>query len=173
MMAMRKRVWIFCAAGLCGALLAPPSARAVGLGGELQKRAVQYDPLVRQIAGRYVVDPSLVHSIIAAESAYNRFAVSDKGALGMMQLMPETAKDYGVEDSFDVAQNIEAGVKYLKDLQKAYPGRQDLVLAAYNAGPSAVAKYDGVPPYAETKAYVAKVKQLPREDVGEEADGDL
>jgi soluble lytic murein transglycosylase-like protein len=80
-----------------------------------------------------------------------------------MQLMPETARDYGVEDSFDVAQNIEAGVKYLKDLQKAYPGRTDLVLAAYNAGPSAVAKYDGVPPYAETKTYVAKVKSYLRE----------
>jgi soluble lytic murein transglycosylase-like protein len=134
-----------------------------GLGGEIQNKAASYDPIVRRIASQYVIDPALVHSIIAAESAYNRFAVSGKGARGLMQLMPETARDYGVENSFDAVQNIEGGVKYLKDLQNSYPGRTDLVLAAYNAGPKAVEKYEGIPPFAETKTYVARVKRYLRE----------
>lgn len=160
---MRKAA---CAAVLACALLAaavPPSARASGLGVDIQKKAESYDPIVRRIANQYVVDPVLIHSIIAAESAYNRFAISEKGAQGLMQLMPETAKDYGVANIFDAVQNIEGGVKYLKDLQKSYPGRTDLVLAAYNAGPKAVAKYEGVPPFAETKTYVARVKGYLRE----------
>ena len=115
-------------------------------------------PIIRKIAGRYAgVDPALIHSIITVESAYDRFAVSDKGAQGLMQLMPETAKDYGVKNVFNAWENIEGGMKYLCDLLKTYPRRLDLVLAAYNAGRSAVAKYDGVPPYAETRDYVAKV----------------
>jgi soluble lytic murein transglycosylase-like protein len=148
---------------LWGTAYAPGSALAAGLGAEIQKKAASYDPIVRRIANQYVVDPALIHSIIAAESAYNRFAVSGKGAQGLMQLMPETARDYGVENTFDAVQNIEGGVKYLKDLQKSYPGRTDLVLAAYNAGPKAVEKYEGIPPYAETKTYVARVKGYLRE----------
>ncbi len=155
---MRNRTGRLLAAGVGAAVFLACTAGATGLSGDLKRQAARYDPLVRQIASRYFVDPTLVHSIIAAESAYDRFAVSSKGAQGLMQLMPETARDYGVEDSFDIAQNIEGGVKYLKDLQKTYPGRTDLVLAAYNAGPGAVEKYDGVPPYAETKTYVARVK---------------
>lgn len=120
--------------------------------------SAHYDPIIRKIAARYAgVDPALIHSIISIESAYDRFAVSDKGAQGLMQLMPATAKDYGVINVFDAGENIEGGIKYLSDLLKAYPNRLDLVLAAYNAGRSAVAKYDGVPPYPETRNYVEKV----------------
>ncbi len=121
---------------------------------------IAYDPLVRPIAARYAVDPQLVHSIIAAESDYNRFAVSTKGALGLMQLMPETVKDYGVKDAFDPAANIEGGVRHLKNLTNVYGGRTDLVIAAYNAGRTAVDRYDGIPPFQETQFYVHKVQSL-------------
>jgi soluble lytic murein transglycosylase-like protein len=141
----------------------PVTADAADLGGGMRKKAAAFDPVVRRIAERYAVEPALVHSIIAAESAYDRFAVSARGARGIMQLMPETARDYGVENVFDAGQNIEGGVKYLRDLQKAYPGRTDLVLAAYNAGPGAVEKYAGVPPFAETRTYIARVRGYLRE----------
>jgi soluble lytic murein transglycosylase-like protein len=123
--------------------------------------SAHYDPIIRKIAARYAgVDPVLIHSIISVESAYDRFAVSDKGAQGLMQLMPDTAKDYGVKNVFNAWENIEGGIKYLSDLLKTYPNRLDLVLAAYNAGRSAVAKYDGVPPYPETREYVEKVTRV-------------
>ena len=123
--------------------------------------SAHYDPIIRKIAARYAgVDPALVHSIISVESAYDRFAVSDKGAQGLMQLMPDTAKDYGVKNAFNAWENIEGGIKVLSGLLKAYPKRLDLVLAAYNAGRSAVAKYDGVPPYPETRDYVDKVTRV-------------
>lgn len=123
----------------------------------------KYDTLIQTIAARHRVDTALVHSIIAAESNYNRYAVSDKGAQGLMQLMPETARDYGVRDVFNAADNIEGGVKFLKSLQEKYPNQPDLVLAAYNAGPTAVQKHGGVPPYPETKTYIAKVKTYLRQ----------
>ncbi len=118
----------------------------------------RYDPIIRRIAARYTIDPALIHSIIAAESAYNRWAVSNKGALGLMQLMPETAKDYGVQDAFSADDNIEGGVKFLKNLQKIYPRQPDLVIAAYNAGHKAVQDHGGIPPYPETRNYVTQVK---------------
>ena len=121
--------------------------------------STKYDTLVRTTAARHGVDTALVHSIIAAESNYNRWAVSGKGAQGLMQLMPETAKDYGVKNVFDAADNIEGGVKFLKALQAKYPNQPDLVLAAYNAGPAAVAKHGGVPPFPETQTYIARVKR--------------
>jgi len=130
-------------------------------GANLPALSTHYDPIIRKIAARYVgIDPALVHSIIAVESAYDRFAVSDKGAQGLMQLMPETAKGYGVKNAFNAWENIEGGIKYLNDLLKIYPNRLDLVLAAYNAGRSAVAKYNGVPPYPETRDYVEKVTRV-------------
>lgn len=121
--------------------------------------STKYETIVQTTAARHGVDTALVHSIIAAESNYDRLAVSGKGAQGLMQLMPETARDYGVRDVFDAADNIEGGVKFLKDLQNKYPNQTDLVLAAYNAGPAAVEKHGGVPPYRETKTYIARVKQ--------------
>ena len=104
------------------------------------------------------VDPLLVQSVIQVESNYNHYAVSPKGAEGLMQLMPGTARMLGVTNSFDPAENIEAGVKYLRYLQNVY--RDDrLALAAYNAGPKAVDRYKGAPPYAETQDYVNQVGQ--------------
>jgi hypothetical protein len=112
--------------------------------------------LVEQSARAHDVDPLLVQSVIQVESNYNHYAVSPKGAEGLMQLMPGTARSLGVANSFDPAQNIEAGVKYLKYLQGLY--RDDrLALAAYNAGPKAVDKYKWVPPYSETQDYVEQV----------------
>jgi len=100
-----------------------------------------------------------VRAVIQAESAFNPRAVSPKGALGLMQLMPATAEEYGVSDAFNPAENIAAGVKYLKRLLDKYEGRVELALAAYNAGPGAVKKYGGkVPPYRETQNYVARIQ---------------
>jgi soluble lytic murein transglycosylase-like protein len=121
---------------------------------------IKYDEIIEKISSRHNMDPALIHAIIAAESNYNRFAVSHRGAQGLMQLMPETARGYGVENTFDAAENIEGGIKYIKDLQKLYPGQKDLILAAYNAGQKAVKKYGGMPPYPETKKYVRLVKKI-------------
>jgi soluble lytic murein transglycosylase-like protein len=112
--------------------------------------------LVAEAAKTFDVNPLLVDSVIQVESNYNPFAVSPKGAQGLMQLMPGTAQRFGVTDSFDPRQNIEAGVRYLKFLQDTFQDER-LAIAAYNAGEKAVAKYKDVPPYAETVSYVAKV----------------
>lgn len=117
-----------------------------------------YDEIIHAVALKHAVDVSLIQSIIRAESNYNSRAISSKGAVGLMQLMPETAKKYGVDDLFDVRENIEGGVRYLKDLIKAYDGKADLVLAAYNAGQEAIKKYGGIPPYPETKEYIGRVR---------------
>jgi soluble lytic murein transglycosylase-like protein len=123
-------------------------------GGQLEDK---YDNLIRSIAQKYRVEDDLIHSIIRAESNYNQWAVSSKGALGLMQLMPDTAVQYGVKNVFDPRDNIEGGVKYLKDLIRLFSGRTDLVLAAYNAGQQAVKKYNGIPPYQETRNYIKKI----------------
>jgi soluble lytic murein transglycosylase-like protein len=133
------------------------------------ERATGVDPgedaslheIIEHMAQKYEVDPLLVHSVIQVESNYDQYAVSRVGAEGLMQLMPATARRFGVRNSFDAKKNIEGGVKYLKYLQDLH-GDDDRalrqVLAAYNAGEGAVAKYGGaVPRYAETEAYVYKV----------------
>lgn len=112
--------------------------------------------IIEHTAERYAVDPLLVHSVIQVESAYNKYAVSPKGAMGMMQLMPATARSLGVKNPFDPRENIEAGVRYLKQLQDTF-GDLRYALAAYNAGPGAVSKYKTIPPYAETQNYVFQV----------------
>ena len=114
--------------------------------------------LVEKSARAHNIDPLLVQSVIQVESNYNHFAVSPKGAEGLMQLMPGTARMLGVSNSFDPAENIEAGVKYLRYLQSLYQDDR-LALAAYNAGPKAVEKYKGTPPYPETQDYVNQVGQ--------------
>jgi soluble lytic murein transglycosylase-like protein len=116
-----------------------------------------YAPIIKQVAGKHRIDPELVHVVIRAESNYDAFAISSAGAMGLMQLMPATALQYGVKNVFDAAQNIEGGIRYLKDLVKLYDGRTKLVLAAYNAGQEAVRKYKGIPPYPETKTYIAAI----------------
>jgi len=112
--------------------------------------------LVERTARSYDVSPALVHSVIAVESGFNASAVSPKGAMGIMQLMPDTARRFGVSNAFDAKQNIDAGVRYLKFLQDLF-GNDALAIAAYNAGEHAVEKYNGIPPYPETVAYVKKV----------------
>jgi hypothetical protein len=112
--------------------------------------------VIEDTARAYQVDPLLVHSVIGVESNYNPQAVSPKGAQGIMQLIPATARRFGVVDSFDVRENITAGVKYLKYLQDLFKDDR-LALAAYNAGEGAVQRYGNVPPYPETEAYVYKV----------------
>ncbi len=119
-----------------------------------------YEPVVEKVSRNHGVPKDLIHSVIRAESNYDKFAISEAGAMGLMQLMPATAAQYGVMNVFDPAQNIEGGTKYLKDLIRLYSGRRDqtnLVLAAYNAGQEAVRKYKGVPPYKETRDYIARI----------------
>jgi len=112
--------------------------------------------LVEKTAKDYNVSPALVSSVISVESGFNPMAVSWKGAQGIMQLMPATARRFGVSDAFDVKENLEGGVRYLRFLQDTFKDDK-LAIAAYNAGEGAVAKYNGIPPYRETVDYVRKV----------------
>jgi soluble lytic murein transglycosylase-like protein len=119
------------------------------------------EPQIDVIARRHGVDPLLVRAVIRAESNFDPRAVSPKGAAGLMQLMPETALRYGVENRFDAAQNVDGGVRYLRDLIAMFQGDLTLALAAYNAGEGAVLKYGRrVPPYAESQQYVVRVRQF-------------
>ena len=120
-------------------------------------------PEINRVALIYHLDPALLHAVIAAESGYEANAVSSKGAMGLMQLMPETARRYGATDPFNPAQNIQAGTKYLNNLLNRFGNNLFLALAAYNAGESNVVKYGlSIPPFPETKAYVPKVIRLYR-----------
>ncbi len=121
-----------------------------------------YDAEVQAAAAEYGVDPALVRAVIHAESAFNKNALSRKGAQGLMQLMPDTADMYGVMDAFDPSQNIQAGTAHLAMLLKKYGGDVSLASAAYNAGEGAVARYGGIPPFAETRVYVERVATLLR-----------
>ncbi len=112
---------------------------------------------VKQLATKYQVDAALVRAVMHAESAFKVNALSNKGAQGLMQLMPATAKDMGVMNAFDARQNIEGGVKYLAWLLETFDGDIMLATAAYNAGPGAVKRYNGIPPFAETEVYVERV----------------
>ncbi|APV51499.1 hypothetical protein BWI17_18460 [Betaproteobacteria bacterium GR16-43] len=119
---------------------------------------LRYKSMITTASRTHGVDDALVHAVITAESAYNPKAVSKAGAQGIMQLMPGTARRYGVVDSMDPAQNIQGGVKYLKDLLAMFKGNTELAVAGYNAGENAVIRHGNrIPPYAETAAYVPKV----------------
>ena len=132
-----------------------PKARPAEL---RQVDAASVPALVEAVAKQYDVDPLLVHSVIQTESNYNPYAVSPKGAQGLMQLMPATAKRFGVNNSFDIKENIEGGVRYLKYLGTLFPDDPRLAIAAYNAGEGAVWKYgNNIPPYRETEQYVERV----------------
>jgi soluble lytic murein transglycosylase-like protein len=118
----------------------------------------QYKALIDRTAGSLGLDAALLHAVISVESGYNAAAVSKRGATGLMQLMPDTAKRYGVSNGLDPAQNIEGGARYLTDLMRLFNNDLDLVLAAYNAGENAVIRNGNrIPPYPETIAYVPKV----------------
>ena len=124
-------------------------------------RGQMYDDIIAEHAGVHRVRTDLVRAVVQVESAFNTYARSPKGALGLMQLMPATLKDYGVRNPFDPAENIRAGVAYLRSLLDRYQDDETLALAAYNAGPTAVDNHgQSVPPYRETKNYVKQVNQI-------------
>jgi hypothetical protein len=120
----------------------------------------EFEPIINQCSSDYGVDRSLVKAVIHAESSFNSQAVSHKGAVGLMQLMPGTAQDLKVVNSFDPQDNIRGGVRYLRFLLDTFKGDVTLALAAYNAGLSKVARYGGIPPYEETRNYVSRVLAL-------------
>ncbi len=124
------------------------------------------DTAIEQAAARHNVDPNLVRAVIKVESNFNPNAVSRKGAMGLMQLMPSTARQLNVHNPFDPEQNVDAGVRHLKQLLESYGGDIKLTLAAYNAGAGAVARSSGVPHYAETQNYVRRITNLYYSGVG-------
>jgi soluble lytic murein transglycosylase-like protein len=127
------------------------------LGIAAKRNRAKIEEMLREVSARYHVDPALIRAVIETESNWNSSAVSRKGALGLMQLVPETAQQLGVENAFDPKQNLDGGVRYLRLLLERYNGDLDKALAAYNAGPGAVDRAGGVPRYSETRAYVQKV----------------
>ena len=120
--------------------------------------AVPYGEIIDRVAAEHGVDAKLVRALIKVESAYQPRARSNKGAMGLMQLMPATARQYAVANPYDPESNIQAGVRYLKMLLERLP--RHLALAAYNAGEAAVARFHGIPPYPETRAYVSRILEL-------------
>jgi hypothetical protein len=142
-----------------------PSCFACKITSSINWRAIrlhvsEFAESIEGAAQAYDVEPALVRAVIHAESDFNPRARSNKGAAGLMQLMPGTARMLGVSDVFTPANNIQGGVLYLAGLLKQFRGNVDLAVAAYNAGPEAVKKYNGIPPYAETQVYVERVKIL-------------
>ncbi len=124
---------------------------------KLEKRASDYKKVINAYSTAYKVDPEMVKAIIAVESCFDKRAVSSVGAQGLMQLMPATARELKVWNSFDASENIRGGTKYFSQMLTRFNNDTELALAAYNAGPAAVEKYGGIPPYAETIGYVEKV----------------
>ena len=118
-----------------------------------------YDSYIQAVSKRHGVDFHLVKAVIKAESKFDHLAVSPKGAMGLMQIMPDTVDHMGVANPFNPEQNIDGGVRYLKWLLKVFDNDLNLALAAYNAGPNTVKRFKGVPPYAETRDYLRKVMQ--------------
>ncbi len=126
----------------------------------IEKVRGRWESLISEVSERYGVDKDLVMAVVARESAGNPNAISPKGAKGLMQLMDGTARDMGVRSSFSPLENITGGVKYLKSMLDSFNGDESLALASYNAGPGAVKKYNGIPPYRETRDYVRAVLAL-------------
>jgi hypothetical protein len=118
------------------------------------------DDVIKQAAEKFELDPLLIKAVIQQESGFNKYAVSPKGALGLMQLMPKTIELLGIRNPFDVRENIFGGARYLKMLLERYNNDLNLALAAYNAGPTAVEKYEGIPDYEETKNYVENIIKM-------------
>jgi hypothetical protein len=125
----------------------------------------RFDAIIDEASALYGVNSALVKAVIQAESRFNPLAISPVGAKGLMQLMPVIAKEYGALDPLDAKQNVFAGVKYLSDLLDRYNGNVSMALAGYNAGPTAVKRFRGIPPYRETRGYVRKIQNLIAEGV--------
>jgi soluble lytic murein transglycosylase len=123
-----------------------------------------YSYIISSMSSKYNIEPSVIKAVIAAESNWQHDAVSSRGAIGLMQLMPSTIKDMNVNDPYDPEDNIEGGTKYLRLLLDRFNGDLELALAAYNSGPGTVTKYNGVPPIKETRRYVRKVLSIEKED---------
>ena len=138
-----------------------PDAATVAPAASPQSQAVpaNIEEAVARIAAEHSLPAQLIHSVIKVESNYNPYAVSSKGALGMMQLIPETARRFGVKNVFNPVENIQGGAKYLRYLLDLFDNSYPLALAAYNAGEAAVARYGGIPPYPETQNYVILVRR--------------
>lgn len=119
-----------------------------------------YEPYVSEISNLYGVDEDLIRAVIKVESNFNPSAISRKGAVGLMQLMPTTADGLNVKDPFNPRENLEGGVKYLRFLLDQFGGNIEFALAAYNAGPETVMRYGGIPPYPETRQYIRKVMEI-------------
>lgn len=127
----------------------------------INRRAAAYEHIIREAAEANALEPELLRAVISVESAFNPRAVSKAGARGLMQLMPQTAKRFGVRDSFDPRQNIHGGARYLRVLVERFASNMELVVAAYNAGENAVERYGrSIPPYRETRQYVPRVLNL-------------
>jgi len=126
---------------------------------DLKAQANDIDTIIDTFADKYGVDSDLIKAIIKQESGFNPKATSKKGAMGLMQLMPKTAQSLGVNDAYNPWENVEGGVKYIKGFLDKYDNNPELALAAYNAGPGAVKRYGGVPPYKETQNYVKAIMQ--------------
>lgn len=137
-----------------------PEADLAFDGGTELLREFAYSDLIVSLSKKHNVDWKMVAAVMAVESNFDPRAISHKGAQGLMQLMPATARMYRVSDPYDPIQNIEAGVLHLKMLFERYKGKLELVLAAYNSGEKSVERYRGIPPFAETRTYVRKVLQL-------------
>jgi soluble lytic murein transglycosylase-like protein len=135
----------------------PQSEAASQDAAAIQANRDKIEKMVHEVAERYHVDPALIRAVVETESHWNPAAVSRRGALGLMQLVPETAQRMGVNDVFDPKQNLDGGVHYLRSLLERYNGDLDKALAAYNAGPGAVDRAGGIPRYRETRKYVQKV----------------
>ena len=131
---------------------APPATPAIA-----EDKQLDVNAILKDAGAKHGLDPDFLSSVVHAESGYNVKAVSPKGARGLMQLMPKTAEELGVMDSFDPAANVDGGTRYLRALLDQYNGDVPKALAAYNAGEKRVAQYHGVPPYAETHAYVRRI----------------